>query len=281
MPLHEKAMKYFNTPIMPKFLATRDREGKVNVVPIVTIRTCDERTLAFGNMMLRKSERNLREDNRVSVCVFGLSGLLGLNQVPEFEELLFKLYEMKLNAFEVKGRFIGFEKIGEHYDAVASMPMLRYCAYQALRNVGVIEVEEVFTPIHEAPIEEMISGTAIQIELEKIQARKMHPNVAEKFGRMVAFRVIATKADGHPKTIPVLSMKAIGDTLIFGCASTDVSPLKEGDYMAASVLTDDAIAYQVKGFFKGFEKTEFGEIGKIDVEEVYSASPPRPGERIA
>jgi hypothetical protein len=42
----------------------------------------------------------------------------------------------------------------------------------------------------------------------------------------------------------------------------------------------DAISYQVKGIFEGFKKSRLGKIGQIDVKEVYSASPPRPGDII-
>jgi hypothetical protein len=280
MSLSDESIKYFDTPIIPKFLATQDEEGKVNVVPVLTIRSYDDKTLVFGNIMLRKTEKNLQKDDRVSVCVFGISALVGMERVPSFEELIPVLAEIKLDTYKVKGRFKGFERAGKYFDVVAGIPMLRYCAYQPLRGVGIIEVEDVRVPFGEIPIEQMMMGTATKISLEDQAEGKMHPNVAEKFNRLVSFRVIATRVAGRPEIIPVLSMKGAGSTLIFGCENVNTQAFEERGYLASSVLTDDAIAYQIKGVFRGFEKTEFGEIGKIDVKEVYSASLPRPGERI-
>jgi hypothetical protein len=111
----------------------------------------------------------------------------------------------------------------------------------------------------------------------------MPPTVVEKFERLKAIKVIAAKEDGYPRIAPVLCMRAVDpNTLIFSCASSpNLFYLKAGQYVTSSVLTMDAISYQVKGIFEGFKKSGLGKIGKISVEEVYCSSPPRPGERIA
>jgi len=55
----------------PKFLATRNAEGVPNVVPVTSILPADDQpdTLFFGNFLLRKSIKNLGEDNRVGILV--------------------------------------------------------------------------------------------------------------------------------------------------------------------------------------------------------------------
>ena len=52
-------------------------------------------------------------------------------------------------------------------------------------------------------------------------------------------------------------------------------------WVAAAVLTAEPLAYQVKGRFLGVERSLGRPLGVIQVLEVYSASPPVPGERIA
>ncbi len=256
------AVGYFNTLMAGKFLATQSKNGKVNVVFIATMKAHDDRTLIFGNMMLRKSQKNLEDDNRVSACVVTTN----------------------LKSYEVKGKFKGFERSGKYFDEISNIPVIRYIAYGALRSVGIIEVEDICIPL-KSPILGLVSGIATTRLLSKktLPAGKMHPNVMEKFERLKAIKVIATREDGYPKVMPVLCMRAVDpNTLIFSCASSpNLLYLKDGQYVAASVLTMDAISYQVRGIFEGFKKSGLGKIGKISVEEVYSSSPPRPGERIA
>jgi len=259
--LSPDAMEYFNTLMAGKFLATQSKNEKVNVVFIATMKAHDDRTLIFGNMMLRKSLKNLEDDNRVSACVVTSS----------------------LKSYEVKGKFKGFERSGKYFEEVSNIPVIRYIAYGALRSVGIIEVEDICIPL-KRPMLGLISGiAATHISSKKVlPAGKMPPNVMEKFERLKAIKVIATKEDGYPKVIPVLCMKAVDpNTLIFSCGSSpNLLYLKDGQYVAVSVLTMDAISYQVKGIFEGFKRSGPAKIGRISVEEVYSSTPPRPGERI-
>jgi len=256
------AVGYFNTLMAGKFLATQSKDEKVNVVFIATMKAYDDRTLIFGNMMLRKSYRNLEDDDKVSACVVTTN----------------------LKSYEVKGKFKGFERSGKYFDEVSNIPVIRYIAYGALRSVGIIEVEDISIPLKRAVLG-LVSGIATTRLLSKkpLPAGKMPPNVMEKFERLQAIKVVAAKEDGYPRVAPVLCMRAVDpNTLIFSCASSpNLFYLKAGQYVTSSVLTMDAISYQVKGKFEGFSKSGLGKIGKISVEEVYSSSPPRPGERIA
>ncbi len=256
------AVGYFNTLMAGKFLATQSKDGKVNVVFIATMKAYDDRTLIFGNMMLRKSYRNLEDDDKVSACVVTTN----------------------LKSYEVKGKFKGFERSGKYFDEVSNIPVIRYIAYGALRSVGIIEVEDISIPLKRAVLG-LVSGIATTRLLSKkpLPAGKMPPNVMEKFERLQAIKVVAAREDGYPRVAPVLCMRAVDpNTLIFSCASSpNLFYLKAGQYVTSSVLTMDAISYQVKGKFEGFSKSGLGKIGKISVEEVYSSSPPRPGERIA
>ena len=258
--LPPKAIECFDILMAAKFLATQDENGKLNVVPIVTMKPYDDKTLIFGNLMMRKSLKNLQEDSRVSACVITSS----------------------LKCYEVKGEFRGFEKTGKYFDMISSIPLIRYTAYGSVRSVGIIDVEDVCAPLKN-PILGLISGMITTPLRKKLQKGKMHPNIVEKFERLTAAKVIATKEDGHPRVIPVLVLRATDpNTLTFSCGSSpNLSILKEGDHVASSVLTMDAVSYQVKGIFEGFKKSRLGKIGQINVEEVYSASPPRPGDVIA
>lgn len=258
--LTTEAEESFNILRAGKFLATQNEDVKVNVVPIVSMKAFDSKTLVFGNIMMRKSKQNLEEDKRVSACV--------ITEKPE--------------CYKVEGKFKGFENRGKHYEEISNLDMVKYSGYGTLRSVGIIKVNETETPLKRPRLNAILgemSTRFVQLISENTEEKgKMHPNVMKKFGELWGAKVIASNKNGHPKTIPVLSMKALNpNTLIFSSmGSPALSQLEEGEFVASSILTMDAVSYQVKGVFEGLE----GKIGKISVEEVYSNSPPRPGEKI-
>ena len=53
-----------------------------------------------------------------------------------------------------------------------------------------------------------------------------------------------------------------------------------GSRMAASVITQQLVSYQVKGKYRGREKVGGVEVDVIDIDEVFSAGPPLPGKRV-
>ena len=57
--------------------------------------------------------------------------------------------------------------------------------------------------------------------------------------------------------------------------------LAPGSPVAAAVLSLEPVAYQVKGEFADLRTSLGRRLGVIDVRDVYSASPPLPGQRLA
>ena len=82
MPLLEQTPGLLNAlrgEMTPKFLATRSTGGIPNVVPCISLIPTEDRedTLFFGNFLLRKSIRNLQEDQRVGIPLI-VSGMMAL-----------------------------------------------------------------------------------------------------------------------------------------------------------------------------------------------------------
>jgi predicted pyridoxine 5'-phosphate oxidase superfamily flavin-nucleotide-binding protein len=59
------------------FVATADKNGKVNVSPKGSIYVVDDQTLAFADLYSRKTRENLRVNSHVAVAVVDLKGLRG------------------------------------------------------------------------------------------------------------------------------------------------------------------------------------------------------------
>lgn len=240
----------------PKFLATRSAAGVPNVVPVVSLLPAEDRpdTLSFGNFLLRKSIRNLREDPRVGILVI----------------------TQDLRGWVLTGDFQGFERSGPYYDQQMASPLLRYNAYTGIRDAGIIAVRTVEGSFRIAQL-----AVARDFLLTRLRAGRAARVAAggvavplparREFGRMAALKVLAWLGEGgYPAVAPALSLQPAGESGLV-CRAKGRLPAP-GTEVAANVLTLDAISYQAKGRWLGG--------GAIQVQEVYAGGPPLPGARL-
>lgn len=248
----------------PKFLATVGADGRPNIVPVISIEAWDERALAFGELMIRKTKSNLKPGAPVCAGVMTPDGA----------------------SWRILGRFREFKRSGEVFDAISNREMFRYNAYSGIRSVGIIDVEQVSS---KRKLD--IPATAIGAIIGAIKKRAaaasktegtMPPTVAEKFSRLKAAKFISwISPDGYPTARASVALFADGLAHIALPASDmkpDLPPV--GTAVAASVITFDPIAYQVKGTISSYRNYPGAKIARVAVDEVYSASPPLPGHRI-
>lgn len=251
--------------MVAKFLATRDADGTPNVVPIISLDADDEHTLMFGAFLIQKTRANLLADPRAAACV-----------VTE-----------DLRAWTMRLQFRGFEQSGPRLGRMNRRDMFRYNAYLGVRQVGVLDLEGVtrrFRFGRASVAAELLPVRAASVALDHRGPRRLPPRVADKLDRMQAIKVVSWLGpDGHPRIAPAFSLCATkSDTLLFGTrlARSALAGLEPGARVAASVITTDPVAYQVKGVYEGTLPATFGSLGRIRVGQVYSASPPLCGEPI-
>ncbi|WP_320178602.1 pyridoxamine 5'-phosphate oxidase family protein [Roseovarius pacificus] len=243
----------------PKFLATLDETGRPNCVPVISIAPWDDTTLVFGEFFLNKTRRNLEANNKVGVAVVN----------DQFA------------SWSLKGTFLGFETTGPRIEWINQQPMFRYNAYTSVRAAGSIRIEEITAMPG-------ISRGALPADLVRVRLRAalarngggpcMPLRVAEKFGRVKAARAIAFRTesngnDGYPQAFTVMACVPAGaDRLLLRMPAE----VPEGTEVAVAVITQEPVAYQVKGVYAGRR----GGYGLIQLTECYSASPPLLGERL-
>jgi hypothetical protein len=263
--LDEKAIAAFAGTKTPKFLATASPDGMPNIVPIISIEAWDPWTLIFGEFMIWKTKKNLETNSKVGVSVL----------------------TENLNCWTVRGTFEGYERTGEKYDKISMNEMYRYNAYSGLRNCGVIRVEEVkrVKGMLAAPRLAEMGFAALASATKRGEGAPMPPQVSEKFARAKAAKFISyLDADGYPVALPVTSMFSVGDDALefgMGALKDFNGKLPEPPFRAAAtIITFDPVAYQVKGTVHEISNRLGARIARLDVEEVYSASPPLPGKRI-
>jgi len=249
-------------PMGPKFLATLDAEGVPNVVPITSLQAVDETTIIFGELMIWKTRRNLETNPRVCVAVM----------TPAAQGWI------------IQGDFLEFQRTGSYVDLINSAEFYRYNAYTGVRSAGVIRARRVVREFALSRGAVLLAAArarwAARWRRSQGEGAVMPAPVRQKFARLQAAKFLAHLGpDGYPHIAPVLSLMPAGERAMVFAGS--VAGLEQGAPVAAAVLTAEPLAYQVKGRFLGAERSLGGPLGVIQVLEVYSASPPLAGERLA
>jgi hypothetical protein len=251
---------------VPKFLATLDREGQPNVVLISTMDAADEETLIFGELMIWKTRRNLEADSHVWVAVM----------------------TEQMEVWLMRGDFLGFVETGPHVEQMNRRNLFRYNAYMGVRRAGVIKPREM---VWQGKL------SALTIASELLPTKLLGPLLArpgrgvsmpelvrEKFARAQALKLLAFRGeDGYPHLVPLFSMTPVGTGgLVFGTRLFEhlLEGLRPGARVAANVVTQEPVSYQVKGTYEGTAGLPLLDMGKVRVEEVFSAGPPVPGKKI-
>ena len=91
-----------------KMIATSDENGIANLVPVGSFMVIDPETLAYACFFSGKTKKNLETTRNTTVAVY----------LPPYE------------GYQVKGKFVKWEKSGEIYEKVAGAAM------EQLKNIG-------------------------------------------------------------------------------------------------------------------------------------------------
>jgi hypothetical protein len=259
---HPRLLDALRGEMTPKFLATRSAHGVPNVVPCISLQPADDQpdTVFFGNFLLRKSIRNLKEDARVGILVV----------TPE------------LCGWILQCDSVEFQRTGTYVDKQMSGSLLRYNAYTGIRDAGILRVRSVIGTF---------AISKLQVMTDFLRARfaglgqrapandgvTMPHQVQTEFAKMVAVKVLAWLGDdGYPIVVPALSLQPRGAQTLACHLSPQLPRPPTGAQVATNILTFEAISYQAKGKWESR-----GNTGKIRVQEIYAGGPPLPGEQIA
>lgn len=116
----KEVMDVFNDLEASKVLATVDTGGKLNVVPVGSLTTVDDETIAFAEIFMGKTKSNLEATRRAATTAFkGIEG------------------------YQIKGTFQGFQTSGDLFDQIAAR--VKEILGLDIKSVGVIKVEEVYS----------------------------------------------------------------------------------------------------------------------------------------
>jgi hypothetical protein len=112
----------FNDPTAIKFLATTDEDGTPNNALVGTLLAVDDETLAFADMMLCKTKKNLETTKKAAATV----------------------WKPAMTSFQVKGTFLGWQTNGPLIEMYNQPEMMRLNTTGRIDKIGLIKVEEVY-----------------------------------------------------------------------------------------------------------------------------------------
>ena len=116
----------FNDTAAVKTLTTVDKEGKINVVPLLTLMALDGQNLVFADLFIMKTKANLKATKKANALVFTVPTEPGA--APK--------------GFQVKGTFTEWHTSGPIFDMFN--PMVRQMMKRGVRAVGFIKVDEAY-----------------------------------------------------------------------------------------------------------------------------------------
>jgi len=265
MELPERAREIFSEGMIAKFLATRDPDGGVNVVVVITLQPAPDGRrdrLIFGEWLMWKSRRNLAERKQVAAAAVN----------------------MKLEMVTLTGDFAGFQTTGPYVDAINSSEFLKYNAYTGVRSAGIIEVREV-GELARAGYPRVAADLGV-LQLRRLFAgdgcERVIPRMVEaRFTSPTSVKALALLGeDGYPRIYPTLAVTGGGGDSLLLRISPYNRELRKADLPARAalcVLTMKAVSFQVKGQLE----RAGGKLLRLKVDQVWNSSPPLAGEPIA
>lgn len=243
-----------------KFAATVDMAGVPNVVPLLSARLLDPQTIAFVKFMVWKTARNFEANKKITIACRGPKG----------------------RSYLARGEFAEWVTSGPLLERFEEEAMYRYNAYMGANVVGLINVKDVLELPGSGALRPLLAAL-LRRKLGAVSKGPMAAQVIEKWGRAAGIKFLGLVDGGEPLAIPAQGLFARdAATLVFPMPKGADHPLHRlaiGAPLAASVLCLDPVAYQVKGKFGGLEGADQSR-GRLEVAEVYSASPPVPGKRL-
>jgi len=242
-----------------------------------------------------KSKRNIQENSKVACAVTSLEGL---------------------ETYVFKGDFKEFQYKGELVEKANNKPLFKYNAYTGVRGVGIISVKKTYPPFKMINLSMITNALKIKIGKGKVNSYPeneteikiksfLHPRIINSFKGLLSLKAMAfIDEDDYPMILPLTSIspKKNGQRLVFAFSGMKkyiekipllskvaicIFKMKSDKNLLSLMMSDkiplgvvQPVAYQLKGRFKGINKFRGVHLGIIDLEEVYSASPPLCGQLI-
>ncbi|MEW6263471.1 MAG: pyridoxamine 5'-phosphate oxidase family protein [Thermodesulfobacteriota bacterium] len=260
----EADIKAFEPEAKIGLLATLNPEGWPHLTFLSSMRAKDHRTLMFGQFTEGLSKVHVRDNPRTGFLIM----------TPD------------KRLWRGKARWTHSARQGEDFEMYNNQPMFRYNAYFGINTVHYLDLVETggrenlpMAAIIAAAVLTRLARTGPPAETERI----LKPWAEDLFNKMGALKFLAwVDRDGFPKIVPVVQGQAWGSRgLVFSAFAygPELSDLTPGLKVAVfGLFIDNMEDVLVRGEFAGFSRRRGLRIGRVDLDWVYNAMPPKQGQ---
>lgn len=259
----EEYIKQFEPAMKVGLLATATSEGLPHITLIATIQANNPKQIIWGQFIEGVSKHNVKENPKTAFLIMTLNKELWRGKALWTHEC----------------------KEGPEYIMYNNKPLYRYNSYFGIHTVHFMDLVE----ISEKSKLNMgaIAAGAIKTKLLKSTVKAgsgrqiLKPWAEGLFNTIGALKFLSyIGEDGFPEIIPVIQAQATDSTrLAFSINpySQEIKKLSPGREVAVLGLTLDMEDVLIKGKFQGFRRTIGGNLGIVDIEQVYNSMPPKHG----
>lgn len=259
----DKAYEFTQPDFMVKMLATIDPKGRPHITFINNNRAISKDKLVWGQFFTGTSKTNVLDRPKTGV--------------------LYMTPDKPFRILQAKAEFTHTKTAGEELDYFNNSKLMRYFTYLNIYKVYYSDVIAV-SSVRTIPLGGIVKGVLKNLigkggAKTKLPEKKLNSVGFKIFKGPVNPKYIAyiDPADGYPIIIPCIQLTATDkNRLVFppSVLKADLEGIPVDTKVAVYGVNWDLASQLVKGTFTGYEKFRGIRLGIIEIEEIYSGSPP-------
>jgi hypothetical protein len=261
--ISEEGIEFTQPDIMLKLISTIDERGWPHITLISSNRAINKDEIVWGAFTEGLSKKYVKE--RPKQGIFYMTPAMP-----------FKFLQAKVN-------FNHTTKEGEELEHFNQTQLMRYFTYVRTHTAYYNDIVAA-TSIRNLPLFGIVTGIIKDVigkggAKTKLEEKRLNVIGLKLFASPIAVRVISyiDPNDGYPIMIPAIQLQAADhNRLVFppSVLKEDLYQIPVDSKVAVFGMNFDFYNQVVKGTFTGFKKFRGIKFGVIEIEEIYSSTPP-------
>ncbi len=257
-------MQALCVPMKLGLLATIDPQGSPHVTLLSTLQPCGAHQMTWGQFVEGLSKSFIRKNPKTG----------------------FMIMTLDKSIWRGKAHFKETRTSGPEYDMYNDIPMFRYNAYFGIHTVYYMDLVHHYgrEPL---PMAKIITGALLTILAKTFSAKtKAEPSLNRWtytfMNKLDNLKFVCfIDQDGYPRIIPAIQAQAADHgRLVFACSpyADELALIPPRSRLAVFAMSLQMEAVLMRGTYHGIRRIAGIPCGELDVDWVYNAMPPVPGQ---
>jgi hypothetical protein len=198
----------------------------------------------------------------------------------------FLIMSLEKNLWRGKAKFTHTASTGQEFDFYNNIPMFRYNAYFGIHTVYYLDLishqGKAALPMQAVIWAAILSSVARTLGKKNRSAEIMNTWTQAFMNKLDNLKFLSyIDQDGYPILIPAVQAQSLGsDRILFSTAvyAQDIKAIPEGARIAVFGMALTMEDVLLRGTYQGTQRVGGLSVGVIDVDWVYNAMPPIPGQ---